>query len=456
MHNILNISNISTIQFFLKFNSTMKKLVFIIILVLAGFSAACAQTAMGSDSLQLDSTIARVLRTHPSVKEAEEALNAADARIALAKSANLPYVDASAQYSRIDPVSKVSLMGQTFSFYPENNYNLTVNYSQVIWDFGKTKDAIDAENANKTVAQQSIETVRQKLAMSTINAYYILVYLDEAIDIKNEELKNLKDHLSFVEKKEQTGSATRYEILTTQVKISAIESQKTDLLSGRKVQETVLNSLLGQPTETALLPSKSVKLFDNQISQDSLISHALQHRNELIVAQKQLDASTMQVKLAEAANNPKLSIFASAGEKNGYTPDLNQIKANFVAGLSLNVPLFDGFRKKNNIILAKSHISTTQYQMENTRRNISNEVVSASTISQYNNKKINQFSMQVKQATEALELAKVNFEAGTITNLDLLDAETNLSESKLMLLKSQIDYSVSLSALKQALGDLLY
>jgi outer membrane protein TolC len=435
----------------------MKKLVYItFILVLTGIKSVNAQVTASSDSLRLDSTIARVLRSHPSVKEAEEALNAADARIALAKSANLPYVDASAQYSRIDPVSKVSLMGQTFSFYPENNYNLAVNYSQIIWDFGKTKDAVNAENANKTVAQQSIETVRQKLAMSTISTYYTLVYLDEAIDIKNEELKNLNDHLAFVEKKAQTGSATRYEILTTKVKISAIESQKTDLLSNRKVQETILNSLLGQSVETSLLPSKSVKLFDNQISSDSLVSHAWQHRNELIVAQKQLDATSMQVKLAEAANNPKLSVFASAGGKNGYTPDLNQIKANFAAGLSLNVPIFDGFRKKNNVLLAKSRINTTQFEIENTRRNISNEVVSASTITQYNHKKIDQFSMQVKQATEALELAKINFEAGTITNLDLLDAETNLSESKLMLLKSQVDYSVSLSALKQALGDPLY
>jgi outer membrane protein TolC len=435
----------------------MKKLVYItFILALTGIKPVSARITVSSDSLRLDSTIARVLRSHPSVKEAEEALNAADARIALAKSANLPYVDASAQYSRIDPVSKVSLMGQTFSFYPENNYYLTVNYSQVIWDFGKTKDAVNAENANKTVAQQSIETVRQKLAMLTISTYYSLVYLDKAIDIKNEELKNLNDHLAFVEKKAQTGSATRYEILTTKVKISTIESQKTDLLSNRKVQETILNSLLGQSVETSLLPSKSVKLFDNQISSDSLVSHAWQHRNELIVAQKQLDATTMQVKLAEAANNPKLSVFASAGGKNGYTPDLNQIKANFVAGLSLNVPIFDGFRKKNNVLLAKSRINTTQFEIENTRRNISNEVVSASTVAQSNHKKIDQFSMQVKQATEALELAKINFEAGTITNLDLLDAETNLSESKLMLLKSQVDYSVSLSALKQALGDPLY
>ena len=58
-------------------------------------------------------------------------------------------------------------------------------------------------------------------------------YIQNAIDIKNEELLNLQNHLKTVQKKSETGSATKYEILTTQVKISTIESQKYDLEAAR-------------------------------------------------------------------------------------------------------------------------------------------------------------------------------------------------------------------------------
>jgi len=53
-------------------------------------------------------------------------------------------------------------------------------------------------------------------------------------------------------------------------------------------------------------------------------------------------------------------------------------------------------------------------------------------------------------------LAKTSFEAGTITNLDLLDSYTILSETEFALLKTKIDYTISLYKLKIALGEQIY
>jgi len=56
--------------------------------------------------------------------------------------------------------------------------------------------------------------------------------------------------------------------------------------------------------------------------------------------------------------------------------------------------------------------------------------------------------MQVKQAEEALELARVSFSSGVIDAIiDLLDAETAAAESKVNLLKAKTDYAVSLARL---------
>ena len=64
--------------------------------------------------------------------------------------------------------------------------------------------------------------------------------------------------------------------------------------------------------------------------------------------------------------------------------------------------------------------------------------------------------MQLQQAQKANSLAETSFKSGTITNLDLLDANTALSECKLMLLKSRIDYVASVYRLKAAIGERLY
>jgi outer membrane protein TolC len=57
---------------------------------------------------------------------------------------------------------------------------------------------------------------------------------------------------------------------------------------------------------------------------------------------------------------------------------------------------------------------------------------------------------------KAYSLAATSFRAGTITNLELLDANTAVSESRLMLLKARIDYAASIYRLKAAVGEKLY
>jgi outer membrane protein TolC len=67
-----------------------------------------------------------------------------------------------------------------------------------------------------------------------------------------------------------------------------------------------------------------------------------------------------------------------------------------------------------------------------------------------------QSELQLQQAQQAFALAKTSFQSGSSTNLDLLDSSTSVSESKLALLKTQIDYTVSLLKLKIALGERIY
>ena len=110
-------------------------------------------------------------------------------------------------------------------------------------------------------------------------------------------------------------------------------------------------------------------------------------------------------------------------------------------------------KTKYNLLQAKSAITSLSYESEYTKRNISNELYEAEAYMIAAKKKVNQFELQLEQALKAYSLAETSFKAGTITNLDLLDANTSVSESRLMLLKARIDYTVSVYKLKAALGE---
>ncbi|MGB8359475.1 MAG: TolC family protein, partial [Bacteroidales bacterium] len=216
------------------------------LIVIFSISANCQEnngtaSVLQSDSLSLKSLIAEVISTHPTVKAAGEALKNADARIGLARTGYYPVIDAGANFSNIGPVMKITIpdLG-TFQLYPANNYSAAVNYRQVVYDFGRTRTNIDVENEGRIIVEKTLDQVKQQMALATINNFYTLVYLQHAIKIKDEQLSTLREHLNYIETLKSTGSATDYQVLSTKVRISTAESQKSDLIAALAIQQAYL------------------------------------------------------------------------------------------------------------------------------------------------------------------------------------------------------------------------
>jgi outer membrane protein len=410
-----------------------------------------------SDSLSLKTIIERVVSSHPNVKVAEEAINNSDARIALAKTGYLPEADVTANFSNMGPVTKLSIpnMG-TFQLFPENNYSASINYRQLVYDFGRTKQNIDLESGVKNIAEQNIEQVKQRMSLFAVNNFYFLLFIQAAIKIKDEQLTALNSHLEYVKKMMETGSATEYQILTTEVKISTVESQKVDLRAALTAQQSSLNSLLGNDQKAVPIVKNELITDIPAVQSDSLLSFAFTHRDEVLMNERKTSLAGLKLDLIKLQNKPVISFIASAGGKNGYVPELSQIKPNYILGLGIRIPVFDGNKNKYNISQAQSAITSLSYESEYTKRNISNEIQEAEAYMFAAGKKVNQFELQVKQALKAYSLAETSFKSGSITNLDLLDANTSVSESRLLLLKARIDYAASIYKLKVALGERIY
>jgi outer membrane protein len=410
-----------------------------------------------TDSLAINQVIRDVISNFPSVKQAEEAINAAESRIGLARTGYYPDLDVSASYNHLGPLTEISIpnMG-SIMLYPADNYAAAVNLHQNIYDFGKTSRSISLEKENKALAELSLDQVKQNLSLTVVSNFFALAFLQEAIVIKQQELQNLHEHLDFVQKKKETGSATQYELLSTQVRISTVESQQVDLQTAHTVQLSVLNNLLGLPEKTVHYVRYDLNTKIPDVPEDSLVSYAISHRDEMMIARKKTDVAESRYQVIKTQNNPSFNLFATGGAKNGYFPNLDQMKMNYVVGAGIRVPIYDASRTKYNLQQANSSIISSGYEAETTRRTVTNDVVENETRLKAAQQKVEQYQMQLEQAREAYALAETNFKAGAITNLDLLDTSTTLSESSLLLLKARIDYMVSIFRLEASLGLRLY
>jgi outer membrane protein len=440
-------------------NRIFKAGIFVIAIFIISSGTLLSQnnSANTDDSLSLKNIISEIIKSHPTVKSAEEALNNADARIGLAKTGYYPQVDMQANLSNQGPVIKISIpsMG-TFQLFPENSYSASVNYRQIVYDFGRTRQNVAIETESKLMGEKAVEMVKQKLSAAAVNNFYTLAFLQEAIKIKDEQLIALNAHLKYVETLKSTGSATDYQILATKVKISSVESQKVDLIAALNAQQSYLNCLLGKNGKNTPIVRKELSVSVPLMPDDSLLSFAFGNRDEIMLNEDKAALAGLRYEMIKSLNRPMLSFLATGGAKNGYMPDLNKIKPNYVLGLGFSVPIYDGMKTKYNLLQAQSAINTINYESETTRRNITAEVVEARSYMKAALQKVSQFELQHEQALQAYSLAETSFRSGIITNLDLLDANTAVSESSLMLLKSKIDYSASIYRLKAALGERLY
>lgn len=405
------------------------------------------------DSLSLPQILKQVLLSYPTVEKAMEAIQVAEGGIGLAKSGYYPNITASAGYTRIGPVPELTIpnLGH-FVMAPNDNYEATVSVFENVYDFEKTRRQVDLEKSSKEISEKNLDLVRQRLTLLTSVSYYNLIYLQEAIKIKDNQIATLQKHLDFVTRKEQTGSATQYEILSTQVRLSNAENQKVDLEASRQTQQAILNSFLGIPVMTTLKVQGNFVSSQPEIPPDSLIVYALNHRYEMVMARLRETHARLQLRSARVMDNPTLGVFVDGGFKNGYFPNLNEITPNFAAGIGLNASIFDATRRHNTIKIANSEVSMAKSEIDQTSRDISTEVYQNETNLLASLKKIDQGELQVRQAGEALNLAAISFKTGVITNLDLLDAETALEESRVNLLRARIEYAINVVRLNISVG----
>ncbi len=437
----------------------IKNTALLILLLAAGFSNASAQAKQLADSiniadsLTLEVILKQVVASHPTVVKAAEAIQLAESGIGLAKSAHLPDIDFGTGYARIGPVPSISVPGMgSFDMAPANNLNATLNVRETVYDFSKTEKNIQLQESSKDIATANVDLVKQRLALVTAANYYLLVYFQEAIKIKNQQIETLKQHLDFVNKKFETGSTTKYEVLSTKVRLSAAETQKVDIETAYINTLTSLNALLGLPSDTRLMV-KYIQLNPLQTeNQQTMVDFAYNHRAEMTLASLKQKHAELNLEAVKVQNNPVISAFTSGGFKNGYFPELNKVKANYTAGLTLRVPIYTASRQKYSLAMASTDINMAEQDKQLTRRDISTEVYQSDANLKAAYRKIAQSELQVQQAEEARSLAETSFRTGSITNLDLFDAETLESESRLSLLKARTEYNVSLFKLNISLG----
>lgn len=384
-----------------------------------------------ANTILLEKAIEMALKNQPLLKEAEEQINSADAKIKQQKSFYYPNVEADLSYSRIGPVPTFDFGGNKIYLAPDNNYDAHVSARELLYDFGKRDALVELSKSYKLSSKDKIDLIKSNLAYQTIKAFYSILFFQRAIEVKNEQINNLNKHIEITAKRVESGSATDYDILTTKVKLAAVQNQKTDMKNALENSKIYLKSLMGISDQREIIVSGNFTADTSMFNVDSLVARAFSQRSEIILAKDHEKSASLNKDLISTSENPMLNLFVSMGFKNGYVPDLNKIRGNWAVGVNAKIPIFNGNLKDHKIEEAEANIRSASAEILELERKIKTEI--QKSVADYNSNlaKFKTTELQVEQAKQAVDRAEIRYRDGVITNLDLIDAETSLSEAEL-------------------------
>lgn len=406
----------------------MKKL-FIIISILSISSALHAQR----NNPDLKTLINQSFSYFPQFKELGQALNVEEQRIALAKSSGLPSVQATGSYRYVNPVSQISIptgaQALEFQIMPNNNYSTMLNASYTLWDFGTVKAGVDRAKEGLQYAKDNLEFNQQQMAFQVGNIYYQIAYLKDAIAIQDSVINFLEVNKKDTEVKFKNGDALKYDVLSIQSSIDQEGNRKIELQNSLNKQYALMEYTTG--AKFNINASDFVFPAENQAGIDQALESAQSNNPEFRLIRDRIKQAEADLKVSKTGGKPSLVMNAGTGYTNGYTPDIDQFRYNYSAGITLNIPIYQGGRAKKQVRLSQSQLAQSKFSEETLSNTYRKDIQQAIIDINSNTSSLVNSARQIAEAKEAQKLAHSRYKNGIGTNLELTNASTNVQRAEL-------------------------
>lgn len=404
--------------------------------------------------LDLETAERIALGSNPSLQAAAERVRQAAARVAEARSAYWPRLDAGASASRVDfaanylgglSVGPVFPTGVELAD-PEDYYRAELAAGWLVFDGFGRKFSNAIARFGELESEASRQEARRLLLSAVATAYHgAQLAREETAIAKADEEFNLRQ-LEEAQARRRQGTGSLSDELNFEVRVNSAEAQRITAERGYQVALISLAELLGIPggalprgVEVAPLAAEE----EHELSRpdpDSEVAAAHQRRPDVQLSAHILERTRASVGFARSGYYPSVNVSASVNGERANSGRFEEDDFGNTVALSLNYNLFDGGARRARVRVAKAAVSEAERNLEGTRVAVASDVRRA--------------LVQLRAAQEQLLLQRKNT-ALVERNRDLVEKEYAAGEASLVRLnEAQRDLTASRSRLALALVSL--
>lgn len=391
---------------------------------------------------QLNQWVEKVLATNSDLAIATLTLKQARLEAGLATSDTYPDVSASVSGERSKPLDG----GDSSKSYQTS---LSVSYELDLW--GKLSAAKDAAMWTALATQQEREATAQSLVATTAQLYWQIGYLNQRVELSNNDINDAKETLALTQSQYRHGSVTRVNVLEAERTLAGLEATHRDYLQQRTEAVNAFAILFDQPpqdlaTSIPALPDYAVPTIEAGVPADVLnrrpdVKQSLFELKSVLATKDNTDTNYF----------PSLTLTGALG---GSSTELRKLLSDPIGtlGADLTLPFLNWNEMQLNRDIAQVKYESAIISYRKTLYAALQDVDNALSAKENYEFQAEKLQKQYDSAAEVARIYKSQYEYGAIDITTLLDAQENERSAKASLLENRYNQLVNIATVYQSLG----
>lgn len=417
----------------------MKKKLLLILL----FCVTNAQT------LSIDEAVRIALENKAAITNAEKDITIARLNRGSSAALLLPSINASNSF-------RETTYGNSFTPGLEA-YSGGINLSQSLFNFGNRVNSVRQSDNTYQISKIQKRETTSRIILNVYTFYYQYLKNSELFEIAKEDLLLSKKQLDLVKQQFELGAVSKTDYLKATVRYGTAKSTLLNReLNFNNSVKSLRNSmgLIGKDISINLPKKVDINLIIPSFEE----AYKLMSNNSpsLNILDRRIDSAKISVKQSWASTLPSLSMNLGYSATSGDQITKQYFEDNYIksANLTLSIPIFNGFRKRNDIKISKLQLSQQKSTYSTALKDKQVELHSA--LNRLNNyEELIPIQEEVLlSAEEDLKLAQQKYELGSANILELLDAQLAVIQASSSLVGTKYDAAIQLASLDNLIGTL--
>ena len=295
----------------------------------------------------------------------------------------------------------------------------------------------------------------QDIVLSVKQAYYTYLGTQALVRVRQETVRNRELLVRQAQGFYEVGTRARIDVARAEANLYTARADLIGSENSVKIAWVTLRNAMGSPRlpeQPVAQDSPEVELSMNLAAARTI---AFDSRTELRSFEAQRRASDQLIATARRGHLPDVVFDAFYGRRNssGSGESTFPLQPAWQAQLSLNIPIFDGFRTTNRVEETLHNYYNIRAQEEERRQQIALDVEQSYLRVVETQERIIATESATKAAKENLDLAQGRYQVGVGSIIEVTDAETLYADAQTNYVRTLYEYRIADAQLARAMGD---